>query len=76
MFELEALVTDTSGPEAVCDVLPPDPVPGVVLGSASFPELGTSGVTMAGMVVPGARAVCGPAEAAGAVPPEDCRVDV
>ena len=76
MFELEALVTDTSGPEADCDVLPPDPVAGAVLGSASFPELGTNGVTVAGTVVLGARAFSCPTPAVSAIPPADCRVEV
>jgi hypothetical protein len=76
MFELEALVTDTSGPEADCDVLPPEPVAGAVLGSAVFPELGTSGVTTAGAVVPGAATFCGPAPAAWAVAPADGAVEV
>ena len=65
-LELEAVLADASGPEAYCELLPPDPSPGAVLGDAAFPELGTSGVTLVGAVVLGARSFCVPATAAGA----------
>jgi hypothetical protein len=76
MLELEASVAVASGEEAACELVPPDPFPGAVLGNAAFPELGTSGVTLAGTVVPGATAFCVPAMAAGALSPADCDVEV
>ena len=76
MLELEASLADASGPEADCELLPPDPFPGAVLGNAAFPELGTRGVTLLGRVVLGATAFCVPAMAAWAVSPADFEVEV
>jgi len=76
MLELEASLADASGPEADCELLPPDPFPGTVSGKAAFPELGTSGVTLVGTVVLGATAFCAPAMAAWPVFPADFDVDV
>jgi hypothetical protein len=73
-LELEAFLADPSGPAADCE-LPPDPLPGVVLGNAAFPELGTNGVTLVGTVVLGAVAFCVPAMAAWAVSPAGFEVD-
>jgi len=75
MLELEASLPDASRPEADCELLPPDPFPGAVLGNAAFPELGTSGVTLAGTVVLGATAFFVPAMAARAVSPADFEVE-
>lgn len=76
MLELEASLADPSGPEADCESVVPDPFPGVVIGNASLPEFGTSGVTLLGTVVLGATAFCAPAMAVCAVSPADFDVDV
>jgi hypothetical protein len=76
MLELEASVAVASGEEAGCELLAPDPDPGAVLGNAAFPELGTSGVTLAGTVVLGATAFSVPAVVAGAVSTADCDVEL
>jgi hypothetical protein len=76
MLELEASLADASGPEADCELLPPDPFPGAVLGNAAFAEFGTRGVTLVGTVVLGATAFCVPAMAGWAVAPADFEVEV
>lgn len=81
MLELEALIADASGPEADCELLPPDPFPGAVLGNGALPAFGISGVTIAGMVVLGVTAFCvtafsDPAVAAEAASPGDFEVAV
>lgn len=69
MLELEALLADASGPEADGGLPPPDPFAGAVLGNAGVAEFGTSGVTLVGTVVLGARALCVPAIEAWGVAP-------
>jgi len=76
ILELEASLADASGPEADCELLPPDPFPRAVLGNAAFPERGTSGVTLVGTVVLGATAACVPALAAWTASPTDFEVEV
>ena len=85
MLELEAVLVDSRGPEADCGLLPPDLLPGAMLGNAALPELGTSGVTLVGMVVGGATTcwvpamglwvVCVPALAVRAVSPAAFEVE-
>ena len=71
MLELEASIADPSGTESEGVLVLPDPSVGAIFGSASFPELGTSGVTLGGTVTLGAAA-CGVAATAGwAAPPSD-----
>ena len=59
-LELEASLADASGPEADCELPSPNPFPAAELGNVVFPELGTSGVTLVGTVVPGAATFCVP----------------
>lgn len=75
-LELEAALADASGAEADCELLPPDPFPDGVLGNAVFPELGTSGVTLVGVVVLGATAFGVPAMAAWPASPADFDAEV
>jgi hypothetical protein len=78
MLELDASLAEARGADADCGLLPSDACPDAVFGNAAaFPELGTSGVTPVGTVVPGANAFCVPAMgAAWAVSPPDCEVGV
>lgn len=71
ILELEALLADASGLEADCELPPPNPFPGAVLGNAALPERGTSGVTLVGTVGLGATVLCVPATAAWSVSPAD-----
>jgi hypothetical protein len=75
MLELEASLTDASGREADCE-LPPDPLPGGMLGKGVFPDVGTSGVTLVGTVVLGPTASGAPAMTARAVSAADFDVGV
>jgi len=76
MLELEASLADTSGPEADCELLAPDPFAGVVVGDAVLRELGTSGVTLVGTLVLGATAFCVLVTAALVVSPADFEVEL
>ena len=76
MLELDASVADASGPEADCEPPAPVAIPGGVLGNAESPELGTSGVTLVGTVVLGAKAFRVPAVVACPESPADFEVDV
>jgi hypothetical protein len=73
MLEVEALIADPRGTESEGELTPapPDPSVGVMLGSASVPELGTSGVTLGGTVAAGAAACCVPVTAGCVAPPAD-----
>jgi hypothetical protein len=74
-LELEALIAEPSGTESGGELTLPDPGVGAMLGSASLPKLGTSGVTLAGTVTLGA-ARCGvPPAADFAAPPADFVVE-
>jgi len=65
-LELEASIADPRGTESGGELTLPDPGVGAMLGSASLPRLGTSGVTLAGTLTLGA-ATRGVPAAAGCV---------
>jgi hypothetical protein len=77
MLEVEASIADPSGTESDGELTLtlPDPGVGAMLGSASAPEFGTSGVTLGGTVSLGAAA-CVPVTAVWALPPADFVVGV
>ena len=75
MLELEASLADASGPEADCELLPPDPLVGAVLGDPAPAEFGASVVTLAGMVTLGATTLGDAVTGDWAVSPADFEVD-